>query len=406
MKRFLKGNLWMAVTVSALGYFVDVYDIILFTAVRVASLKALSLEGDQITAVGIQLLNIQLVGMLIGGLVWGILGDKRGRLSILFGSIFLYSCANLANAFVSDITTYAVLRFVAGFGLAGELGAGVTLVSELMTKERRGYGTMIIASSGVLGGIAGGFVGDFFSWRTAYIVGGVMGFALLLLRVGVSESGLFSQIKNQPIDKGNILQFVRSFSLFARYVRCLFVGLPVWVFIGIFITLAPEIGRAMDITGPVSAGKAILFFNIGLGLGDLSSSLLSQILRSRKKAATIYLMLTACFTLAYLSLHGVSALFFYGMCTVLGFGSGYWAVFIMIASEQFGTNLRATVTTSVPNLVRGMIVPFSLALAPLRGYLGLRGSLALIGFSCITLAFLSLRSLRETFGTDLDFVEP
>ena len=390
---------------SALGYFVDVYDIILFTAVRVPSLKALSITGEELTSIGLRLLNIQLLGMLVGGIVWGMIGDKRGRMSVLFGSIILYSSANLANAFVNGIQVYAVLRFIAGFGLAGELGAGVTLVSEMMSKENRGYGTMIIATAGICGGITGGLVGDLFSWRTAFVVGGAMGFLLLLLRAGVNESGLFSAIKRKDVEKGKLTMFFRSPQLFGRYLRCLFVGMPIWILIGLFMTLAPEVGEAMNIHGTVSAGRAILLFNVGLGLGDLSSTFLSQRLKSRKAAAMIFLGITVICLTGYFSAQGASAELFYFMCVLLGFGSGYWAIFIMITSEQFGTNLRATATTSIPNLVRGMVIPASLLLASIKPHLGILRSLGLIGTASIGAAFLSLYSLTETFATSLDFVE-
>ena len=405
IRQLFKNSLWPAILVSALGYLVDVYDIVLFTAVRVPSLKALSITGDELTSIGLRLIQIQLLGMVVGGIIWGMIGDKRGRLSVLFGSIILYSSANLANAFVQGVQVYAVLRFIAGFGLAGELGAGVTLVSEMMSKENRGYGTMIIASSGVFGGIAGGLVGDLFSWRTAYFVGGAMGFVLLVLRAGVNESGLFTAIKRKEVEKGKLSMFIRSPQLFGRYLRCLFVGMPIWVLIGLFMTLAPEIGKAMNIQGEVSAGRAILLFNVGLGLGDLSSSLLSQRLKSRKSPAMIFLSLTAIFLGGYLSMRSASAELFYFMCALLGFGSGYWAIFIMIASEQFGTNLRATATTSIPNMVRGLAIPASLILASIKPHLGILRSLALISAASITAAFVSLYSLTETFATSLDFLE-
>lgn len=401
-----KGKLGFAILVSALGYFVDVYDIILFNAVRVPSLQALGLVGEQLTNVGLSLITLQLLGMLLGGIAWGILGDKRGRLSILFGSIFLYSSATLANAFVTSIEMYGILRFIAGFGLAGEMGAGITLVNELMTKEKRGYGTMIIATSGIFGGIAGGLAGNFLNWQTAYILGGCGGFVLLLLRMGVRESTLFTRIKNQQnITKGNLLLFFRSRALFAKYFKCLLVGAPFWVFIGLFMALAPEMANALQVSGPVTAALAILYFNIGLGVGDLSSSIVSQLLGSRKKAIQLYLGITFISVMIFLTLKEPSVTLFYSLCAILGIGSGSWAIFLMVATEQFGTNMRATVATSLPNFVRGMGIPLMALLNILKPQVGILPSLGIISLASITLAFVSICSLQETFGTHLDFVE-
>lgn len=399
-------KLWFAITVSALGYFVDVYDIILFSAVRVPSLRSLGLAEDQITTIGLHLINLQLIGMLLGGIAWGILGDKRGRLSILFGSIFLYSSATLANAFVNNVETYGLLRFVAGFGLAGEMGAGITLVNELMTKEKRGYGTMIIVTSGIFGGIAGGLVGNLLTWQTAYILGGLGGFLLLFLRMGVAESGLFVNIKNQrQVVKGSLLLFLKSPALLSKYLKCLLVGAPFWVFIGLFMALAPEVGKALNISGTITAAWAILFFNIGLGFGDLSSSILSQILGSRKKAIMIYLVIAFMSAISFLSLQNASPATFYFFCAVLGLGSGSWAIFIMVAAEQFGTNMRATVTASLPNFVRSMAIPFMSILSFLKPQVGILLGLGIVSISSLILAFIAICLLKETFATSLDFVE-
>ena len=405
MNAVSKNTLWLPILVSALGYFVDVYDIVLFSIVRITSLKSLGVTGEALTSVGMFLINIQLLGMLVGGLVWGVIGDKYGRLSVLFGSIILYSAANLANAFVTDVPSYAGLRFLAGFGLAGELGAGVTLVSEMMSQRNRGYGSMVVATAGVFGAITAGLIGDFFAWQTAYIIGAAMGFILLLLRMGVKESLLFAAIKHKNIDKGNLWVLLKSPKLLKKYISCLLVGMPMWLFVGLFMALAPEIGKAMDLQGEVSVGKALLFFNIGWGLGDIGSSLLSQYLGSRKRAVRVFLSMVAFFLAGYLSLQGASTTLFYSLCALLGFGIGYWAIFVLMVSEQFGTNFRATATVSIPNIVRALVIPCSFILMALKPQVGLLWSLGLIGFSAIGIAWVALRSLKETFSASLDFVE-
>ena len=181
---------------------VDMYDLFLFSINRVSSLKSLHISGEQLLADGIMLLNLQMAGMLIGGIFWGIMGDKKGRLSVLFGSILIYSIANIGNGFVTTVTQYAVLRFIAGFGLAGELGAGITLVTEILPKERRGYGTTLVATVGIMGALLAYFVSHLFDWRTAYFIGGGLGLILMILRVRVFESGMFMKLKEKNIKTG------------------------------------------------------------------------------------------------------------------------------------------------------------------------------------------------------------
>jgi putative MFS transporter len=397
----------LAVVVAALGYFVDIYDLLLFGIVRVPSLQDLGLEGDEVRRIGALLLNAQMLGLLAGGLLWGVLGDLRGRKSVLFGSILLYSLANLANAAVTNVEAYAAMRFIAGVGLAGELGAGVTLVSELMHRERRGLGTMVIAGFGTLGAVVASLVGDLLPWRWAYVVGGCLGLALLALRVGVLESGMFEQTRAAGgVRRGVFLALFTSADRARRYLACILVGLPIWYAVGLLILFAPEFARAVGVGEGVTAGRAILFCYLGLSVGDFASGAFSQWLRSRRKAMLVYVLALQGVVLAYLLGRGYSPAAFYGLCLAVGFFAGYWAVFMANASEQFGTNLRATVTTTVPNVVRGAVVPITLAAEALRGPLGLTGAALAVGGVCTALALLALALLPERFSADLDYVEP
>lgn len=396
----------LAIVVSALGYFIDVYDIILFSVVRVSSLSSLGLTEEAITEVGLRLLNIQLLGMLLGGIAWGILGDKKGRLFALFGSILLYSSATFANAFVHSIEAYTILRFIAGFGLAGELGGGITLVSELISKEKRGLGTMVVVGAGVLGGITGGLIGNIFAWQTAYVLGGIGGFSLLFLRMRVSDSCLFHEIQHDArVKKGNLCMLLKSATLRSKFLKCLCVGMPFWVFVGLFMALAPEVGSALHVQGKITAGWALLCFNVGLALGDFSSSLLSQIFQSRKSIVQLYLLLTFFVTVEFLLAEKVSTTSFYAFCTALGFASGFWALFIILVAEQFGTNLRATVSAAIPNLVRGLVIPFSFILMFIKPFVGILWGLGGIALTCILLALIAIHCLEETFSADLCFIE-
>lgn len=393
------------VIVSALGYFVDIYDLVLFGIVRIASLTSLGLSGDELTSSGVLLLNMQMGGMLVGGIIWGVLGDKKGRVSILFGSIILYSLMNILNGFVTDIPQYAVVRFLAGIGLAGELGAGITLVSETMNKEKRGYGTMMVAGIGVLGAVVAALVGDLTDWRTAYFIGGGMGFLILLLRVGVYESGMYKSIQHSNIEKGNFFKLFTSKKLFFKYMNCILLGLPLWFAVGVLVTFSPEFGKAFGFTEPVIAGKAIMFCYIGISAGDFLSGYISQIIRSRKKAINIFVVgvIIMIFVFLFLNKFGVNVLYFY--CFLIGVVCGYWALMLSNASEQFGTNLRATVTTSVPNFIRGSVILSTTAFLYLKPGIGIVYSALTVGLVGAVIALFATNSLEESFGKDLDYIE-
>ena len=397
-----------AVIVAALGYFVDIYDLILFSIVRVESLKDLGVTAPaELTNQGLFLINMQMGGMLLGGILWGILGDKKGRLSVLFGSILLYSLANIANGFVQTIDQYAWLRLIAGIGLAGELGAGITLVSESLPTEKRGYGTMIVATVGVSGAMLGFWVAKF-GWRNAYFVGGGLGLALLLLRVSVFESGMFRQVQAQAgVARGQFLSLFTNPVRLGKYLRVLLIGVPLWFVIGILITLAPEFGRELGLTGEVTAGLAVFWCYFGLVFGDFISGALSQLWHSRNKALKVFLAFCAVLVAVYLfGIEGASPTGFYTVCFVLGLSVGFWALFVTVAAEQFGTNLRATVATTAPNFARGSVV----ALVPAFKYLSktldsmVLGA-AVLGALTLVVAFWAVSTLPESYGKDLDYVE-
>ena len=394
-----------AVLVAALGYFVDIYDLILFSIVRIKSLKAIGIAGPELLTQGVFLLNMQMAGMLLGGILWGILGDKKGRLSVLFGSIFLYSAANIANAFVASVPVYAALRLLAGIGLAGELGAGITLVSEVMPKETRGYGTMIVATIGILGAVVAALVGDVFDWRVAYLVGGGLGILLLFLRISVFESGLFNEIKTKNVRRGNFSTIFRSAESTVKYLCCILMGAPIWFVVGVLITFSPEFGKALGMAEVPDPGKAVMFCYLGLALGDFVSGSLAQFLKSRKKIAKCFIILTAVFIATYLMNKGASLDVFYANCLALGFSVGYWAVFVTIASEQFGTNIRSTVTTTVPNFVRGSLIPLTFTFQKLKPHFDVIGAAAVVAAATLVIAFISISLLHETHGKDLNYVE-
>ncbi|MDO1450455.1 MFS transporter [Rhodocytophaga aerolata] len=395
------------VIVASLGYFVDIYDLLLFSIVRIPSLRSLGLEGDALRDEGIFLLNVQMTGLLVGGIFWGILGDKKGRLSVLFGSIFMYSAANIANGFVNSIEAYSVWRFIAGVGLAGELGAGITLVAEILPKEKRGIGTTIVAAVGISGAVVAWFIAELFSWRTSYFIGGGLGLSLLLLRIGVAESNMFGKAKAQEARRGDFFALFTDKTRLKKYVRCILIGIPLWYVVGILITLSPEFGKAMGVQGAVNAGTAVACCYAGIVLGDIISGSLSQLMKSRLKVLYIYLFVLVLTLSLFFLLRNVSLPVFYTVCFILGLNVGYWVIFMTIATEQFGTNIRATVTTTVPNFVRGAVVPltflFQISLSMFNNNVITAG--IVVGVFSLLCAFLALRGLQETFSKDLNYME-
>ncbi|MCX6188801.1 MAG: MFS transporter [Bacteroidetes bacterium] len=402
-----KNPLNIVVIVASLGYFVDIYDLILFGIVRVPSLKGIGVPDEQLLEKGIYLLNMQMIGMLLGGILWGIMGDKKGRLPVLFFTISLYSIANIANGFVTNMEQYAILRFFAGLGLAGELGIGITLVAEVMTKETRGYGTTLVSGIGIAGAVLGFLVADLFNWRIAYFVGGGLGLLLLLLRASVYESGMFKKTKevHKHIKRGNFLSLFTSRKRLLKYIYCILIGVPVWFVIAILVIQSPEFSKALHINGHIDGGAAIMWHYVGASLGSFATGLLSQWLSSRRKAIFIAFIFLIIFTAVYFSSTGFSAVSFYIILVLLGIAQGYWAVFITTASEQFGTNLRATVTTTVPNFVRGATIPITFAILFLKNKYDLLTAGIIVGTVCIGLALVALHLLEETFHKDLDYHE-
>ena len=413
-------NLNKLIIVAALGYFVDIYDLLLFGVERTESLNTIlpiqypgisdSVLKTLNAIYGKLLLNWQMFGMLVGGVFWGILGDKKGRLSVLFGSILVYSIANILNGMIESTDSYIVLRFISGFGLAGELGAGITLVSESMSKEKRGYGTMIVATVGVFGAVVAGFMGDVITnWRYSFYLGGAMGLALLVLRIGVFESGMFDALKKEThIKKGNVLQLFSHLPSLKKYLCIIFVTVPVWYVMGTLVLFSPELSELMGLPEKsISAGKSIMFAYAGITVGDIASGLISQILKSRKKAFAVFLSLTVIGVFLYFLYGGTSVTVFYSIVTFIGFATGFWAVFISTAAELFGTNIRATATTTAPNFVRASTILISLLLNLVISVLDVDKLLAtkITGAIIISIGFIALYFLEETFGKDLNYVE-
>lgn len=393
------------VLVAALGYMVDMYDLFLFSIVRVPSLKSLNLSPDRIMNDGIMLLNLQMAGLLIGGIVWGILGDKKGRLSVLFGSILIYSLANIGNGFVNSVGAYAVLRFIAGFGLAGELGAGITLVTEILPNKIRGYGSTLVATMGVFGALLAYLVSYLFDWRTSYFIGGVLGLLLMALRIRVFESGIFMKLKENNIKRGDVRMLFNKKARLIKYVTSIVIGMPIWFVVGILITFSPEFGKAMGLDQPVDAGKAVLFTFAGQVAGNILSGSLSQYLQNRKKVILLFMLLSFTFVLIFLLAPFRHTILLYSLCAFLGFCSGYWTLFITVAAELFGSNLRATVATTVPNFVRGTVIPLTYLFLLIKNYAGIIYSALIVGIVTYAIAILALMYLEETFKKDINYTE-
>ena len=396
----------LAVLVAALGYFVDIYDLLLFNIVRVESLRDLGLSDALIKKDGEFIISIQMLGLLLGGIVWGIMGDKKGRLSVLFGSIILYSVANIVNGFVETTGQYALVRFVAGVGLAGELGAGITLVSEIASKEKRGLSTSLVAGVGLTGAVLAYFLSQQFHWRTCYFIGGGLGFCLLFLRISVVESGMFNQVKEMTaVAKGDFLMFFNNGRRFRKYILAILIGLPTWYVIGILVAFSNNFAESFGITDKIVPGKATMYAYVAISIGDILIGFVSHWLRSRKKALFIFYILTIIAIGLYFTQDGGSANRMYLSCAALGFGTGFWAIFVTMAAEQFGTNLRATAATTVPNMVRGALPLMLLLFNWLQNSVSYVQAGLITGIIVMAISIVAAVFTEETFGKDLNYVE-
>ncbi len=399
----------LAVIVAALGYFVDIYDLLLFTIVREPSLKGIKVSDAEMLSASTHIINFQMIGLLIGGILWGVMGDKRGRLSVLFGSILLYSVANFLTGYVQSVEEYAWLRFIAGIGLAGELGAGITLVSEVMPKKSRGVMTSFVAGVGLFGAVFAflvyRFTGD---WRLCYKIGGVMGIFLLVLRIKISESGIFKGIESSNVSKGNLLMFFNNAQRFRKYLLAILIGLPTWFVIGIMLNLSNRFAAELYGENAIDSGESIMFGYIGIALGDITVGLVSQYFKSRKKALYIFYAMTFLGAVFFFSPFNHSDTTMYAVSFYLGFSTGFWAIFVTMGAEHFGTNIRATAATTIPNMVRGALPLMNLLFKDYyQGTLGwsLVKSGVVTGSIVMVIAVIALIFTEETFHKDLDYVE-
>lgn len=403
----------LAVIVAALGYFVDIYDLLLFTIVREPSLIGIGVDKNDslaMIAASTKIINWQMVGLLIGGILWGTIGDKKGRLSVLFGSILLYSIANFITGYVQSVDHYAYARFVAGIGLAGELGAGITLVSELLPKNKRGIGTSLVAGIGLFGAVFAYFVFQITDqdWRLCYKIGGGLGIGLLLLRVSVVESGMFKEVKKSNVSRGNIFMFFNNSTRFRKYILAILIGLPTWYVIGILVNLSNRFAKEFYGDTHIESGKAIMFAYAAIAIGDILIGFVSQYFKSRKKALYIFYGLTVVGLILFFSPLNNSDTAMYAICTLLGFSTGFWAIFVTMGAEQFGTNLRATAATTIPNMVRGALPLINLLFLNLFqkswGW-NLTKSGIVTGVVVISITLVAAYFTEETFHKDLNYVE-
>jgi MFS transporter, putative metabolite:H+ symporter len=411
MTRTHYGILSIPVIVAALGYFVDIYDLLLFTIVREPSLRDLAVADENMIAASTKIINWQMTGLLIGGIIWGIMGDKRGRLSVLFGSILLYSVANFLTGYVTNTDQYAWARFVAGLGLAGELGAGITLVSELLPKNKRGIGTSLVAGIGLFGAVFAYFTFRFtdHDWRLCYKIGGVLGMVLLFLRISVTESGMFKEVRfAEGVQRGNVLMFFNNGERFQKYLLAILIGLPTWYVIGILVNYSNRFAKAFYGDNAVDSGKAIMYSYIGIAIGDILIGFVSQYFKSRKKALYLFYALTIFSGILFFSPLNNDDPTMYMICTAMGFSTGFWAIFVTMGAEQFGTNLRATAATTIPNMVRGSLPLLNILFKDIfqdKMHWDIVRSGIITGVIAVTIAIIAAYKTKETFHKDLNYVE-
>ena len=403
------GLLSLPVFVAALGYFVDVYDLLLFTIVRQTSVLSIGSTAETIIVDSAHIINWQMSGLLIGGILWGVLGDKKGRLKVLFGSILLYSVANILTSFVQNVDQYAYCRFIGGIGLAGELGAGITLVSEMLPKHKRGIGTSMVAGIGLFGAVFAYFTFKYTNdWRLCYQIGGVLGFFLLILRVKVAESFMFESVKLSKLDKGNFFMFFQNKKRFVKYITAILIGLPTWFVIGVLINYSNKFASSLYGINLIDSGRSIMLAYIGIASGDLLIGYVSQYFKSRKKALMLFYILSIIGMILFFSPFNNNDSRMYLICAFLGFSTGYWAIFNQMAAEQFGTNLRATAATTIPNMVRGALPLINfLFLDILQKKLGwdILQSGMLTGAIVMVITLIAYFFTEETYHKDLDYME-
>ena len=394
------------VIVAALGYFVDIYDLLLFGIIRQPSLASLGLTPEQVDSQGLFIMNVQMIGLLIGGIISGVIGDKKGRLSVLFGSILVYSLANIANGMVQTVGQYALCRFVAGLGLAGELGAGITLVSEILPKEKRGIATSMVAGIGLSGAVVAFILKELFAWRTCYFIGGGMGILLLIARIGVYESGMFETIKQVNVKRGSFIMLFNNKDRFRRYLKSILIGLPTWYTIGILVSFSNKFAKEFGIPEKIDSGKSIMYAYVAISIADILIGFVSQALKSRKKALYIFYAITGLgIYLYFFHLYNSSDQRLYLVCSLLGFGTGFWAIFVTMGAEQFGTNLRATAATTIPNMVRGSLTLITLLFTSLQGFTSFANAGLFTGIIIMIVGLVAVYYTRETFGKDLNYLE-
>jgi MFS transporter, putative metabolite:H+ symporter len=399
----------IAVVVAALGYFVDIYDLLLFTIVKKESVLAVGATDASLLVDSTRIINWQMTGLLLGGIIWGMLGDKKGRLSVLFGSIILYSIANFVTGFVQTVDQYAMCRFVAGLGLAGELGAGITLVSELLPKNKRGIGTSLVAGIGLFGAVAAYFTYQWTDdWRLCYKIGGGLGILLLFLRISVAESGMFKEVKQTNVQRGNFFMFFTNGNRFKKYLLAILIGLPTWYVIGVLVNQSDRFGKAMFGSATIDSGRSIMFAYTAIAIGDILIGFVSQYFKSRKKALLLFYLLCVASLVLFFSNVNDTDTKMYIICSLLGFSTGFWAIFVTMGAEQFGTNLRATAATTIPNMVRGALPLINMMFLDLFqknwGWTLIKSGIV-TGVIVLAVTFIAFYFTEETFHKDLNYVE-
>jgi len=399
----------LAVIVAALGYFVDIYDLLLFTVVKKESMLQVGATDASLLADSSRVINWQMIGLLLGGICWGMLADKKGRLSVLFGSIILYSVANFLTAYIHTVDQYALCRFIAGLGLAGELGAGITLVSELLPKEKRGIGTSMVAGIGLIGAVVAYYTYQFTKdWRLCYKIGGVLGMVLLVLRISVAESGMFMEVKQQAVTRGNFFMFFTNGRRFRKYLNAILIGLPTWYVIGILINQSDRFAKSMYGSTSLDSGRSIMFAYVAISIGDILVGFICQWFKSRKKGLLVFYILCLIFGFLFFSPINNKDSTMYFLSAMLGFSTGFWAIFVTMGAEQFGTNLRATAATTIPNMVRGSLPLLNLLFLNLFqkswGWTLIRSGIV-TGIIVMLITFIAFYFTEETFHKDLNYIE-
>jgi MFS transporter, putative metabolite:H+ symporter len=381
------------------GYFIDIFDLVLFSTLRISSFEELKITDP--TYWTVVFFNLQMTGILVGGIFWGKMADIKGRSWSFMGTILVFSIANIINGLTSSLTVYGICRFIAGFGLAGEMGSGIALICEKVPDEKRSLYLGFVSSLGCIGAVLSGWLGDIVYWRYLFIGSGFAGILLTLLRKNLLEPDLFRKTATLNIPRGQWKTLFQSPPDLIRFILLIFLGIPMWYIIGILWSFSTEMTSTIGLN-IFTSGQAILWGYVGVWMGDMLMPFVSQFLKSRIFTIQICLIMMLLGVIYLFQFQPHSLLSFQLTHIFLGFTIGYWAVYATLCGESFGTNIRALTSTSLPSLIRFSSIPMMIIYQYGRDENELNIALGM-GLTVLCISMITTYFIKDTFQKDIDF---